>query len=159
MSSDNSGSSEACSDSIAAQQEEQQPTQSRNDDNHRVLPLCGTSLPPLPLPQRLPATEENDTFAEIIMNRALHDPPRWGWTAVGGIADVLSPQEVRYCDGLGRDGCLFSCVWCLLRVRADSHRLFLSFHQTLTHPYPLVSMNSDPGDIAHARLTKARPRD
>ena len=34
-------------------------------------------------------------YAESWMNLTLTDPPKWGWTAVGGIADVLSPHEVR----------------------------------------------------------------
>jgi hypothetical protein len=25
---------------------------------------------------------------------ALLDPPRWGWTATGGVADLLPPHEV-----------------------------------------------------------------
>jgi hypothetical protein len=29
------------------------------------------------------------------MNLSLLDPPRWGWAAVGGVADLLTPQEVR----------------------------------------------------------------
>eukprot|EP00934_Nitzschia_sp_Nitz4_P006935 Nitzschia sp. Nitz4//scaffold70_size99833//92652//96899//NITZ4_004611-RA/size99833-snap-gene-0.136-mRNA-1//1//CDS//3329557185//6925//frame0 len=31
--------------------------------------------------------------AETVMNLALSDPPRWGWTAAGGMADLLSPHE------------------------------------------------------------------
>jgi hypothetical protein len=34
--------------------------------------------------------------AESLMNLTLLDPPRWGWTAVGGVADLLSPHEVSY---------------------------------------------------------------
>lgn len=33
--------------------------------------------------------------AESGMNLALTDPPRWGWTAAGTIADLLPPHEVR----------------------------------------------------------------
>lgn len=34
-------------------------------------------------------------YAEATMNMPLFDPPRWGWTAIGGVADVLPPHEVR----------------------------------------------------------------
>eukprot|EP00536_Pseudo-nitzschia_multiseries_P004004 jgi/Psemu1/237178/estExt_Genewise1.C_640045 len=56
-----------------------------------------TSLLHLPESSLLPPTANTDgvLFAEMAMNRALYDPPRWGWTALGGIADVLSPHEVR----------------------------------------------------------------
>jgi hypothetical protein len=97
MSSENSGSTDVCSISIAAQQElQQRQTQLQNDEDSRILPQSRISLPPLALPQQPPASEESDKFAEIFMNRTLYDPPRWGWTALGGIADVLSPHEVRY---------------------------------------------------------------
>jgi hypothetical protein len=33
-------------------------------------------------------------YGESLMNLALYDPPRWGWTAVGTIADLLPPHEV-----------------------------------------------------------------
>jgi hypothetical protein len=35
-----------------------------------------------------------EEYAHAAMNLALFDPPRWGWTAIGGIADVLPPHEV-----------------------------------------------------------------
>lgn len=35
-----------------------------------------------------------DTNAETMMNLALLDPPRWGWSAAGGIVDMLPPHEV-----------------------------------------------------------------
>ncbi len=72
-----------------------QPTQSQKDENPRTLPQNPACPSPLTLPQQLPASETQDSFAEISMNKALYDPPRWGWTALGGIADVLSPHEVR----------------------------------------------------------------
>ena len=34
-------------------------------------------------------------YPESMMNLSLLDPPRWGWTAIGGVADVLTPHEVR----------------------------------------------------------------
>lgn len=37
---------------------------------------------------------KDDTDVESLMNLALSDPPRWGWTAAGGIADLLPPHEV-----------------------------------------------------------------
>ena len=75
------------------QQQEQQQSRNRNDENPGVLPQ---SLPPSSLPQQSPPLQEDDIYAETAMNMSLYDPPRWGWTAVGGIADVLSPHEVRY---------------------------------------------------------------
>ena len=39
--------------------------------------------------------QEYELSAETVMNLTLMDPPRWGWTAVGGVADLLTPQEVR----------------------------------------------------------------
>jgi hypothetical protein len=33
--------------------------------------------------------------AQTSMNLSLLDPPRWGWAAVGGVVDLLTPQEVR----------------------------------------------------------------
>lgn len=36
---------------------------------------------------------ELDAFTSI--NRTLLDPSRWGWTAGGGVADLLTPHEVR----------------------------------------------------------------
>jgi hypothetical protein len=43
------------------------------------------------LPQQQSAVSEN---ADTIMNLALSDPPRWGWTAAGTLADLLPPHEV-----------------------------------------------------------------
>jgi hypothetical protein len=37
------------------------------------------------------------TLAESMINLTLLDPARWGWTAAGGVADLLSPHEVRTC--------------------------------------------------------------
>jgi len=31
--------------------------------------------------------------SESLMNLTLIDPPRWGWTALGGVADLLTPHE------------------------------------------------------------------
>jgi hypothetical protein len=46
-------------------------------------------------------------YAEAVMNMTLFDPPRWGWTAVGGIADVLSPHEVNCTVEFSGDAHLF----------------------------------------------------
>ncbi|CAJ1954578.1 unnamed protein product [Cylindrotheca closterium] len=32
-------------------------------------------------------------YTQSSLNRLLYDPPRWGWSAVGGIADLLTPHE------------------------------------------------------------------
>ena len=33
--------------------------------------------------------------AEAMLNLALLDPPKWGWSAFGGITNVCTPHEVR----------------------------------------------------------------
>ena len=44
----------------------------------------------------LPSQPQKDyDYAERAMNMTLFDPPRWGWAAVGGVADLLTPHEVR----------------------------------------------------------------
>ena len=43
---------------------------------------------------RLP---ENDIYEENCINLSLLDPARYGWMALGGIADVSTPYEVRCC--------------------------------------------------------------
>lgn len=40
-------------------------------------------------------SEDIDLNAETMMNLSLLDPPHYGWTAAGGIADLLPPVEVR----------------------------------------------------------------
>jgi hypothetical protein len=35
-----------------------------------------------------------DVTAESMMNLSLLDPPKYGWSAAGGIVDVLPPVEV-----------------------------------------------------------------
>lgn len=37
---------------------------------------------------------DQDFLVENRINLALLDPARWGWTAGGGIADLLTPHEV-----------------------------------------------------------------
>ena len=39
-------------------------------------------------------SEDMDLNAETMMNLSLLDPPHYGWTAAGGIADLLPPVEV-----------------------------------------------------------------
>jgi hypothetical protein len=51
-------------------------------------------IPPVNGPSYLPPQPER--YSEAVMNMTLFDPPRWGWTAVGGIADLLSPHEVSF---------------------------------------------------------------
>jgi hypothetical protein len=46
--------------------------------------------------------QHSQEYPETVMNLSLFDPPRWGWTAVGGVADVLTPHEVRDCVFLNR---------------------------------------------------------
>jgi hypothetical protein len=38
---------------------------------------------------------ENDIYEENCINLSLLDPARYGWVALGGIADVSTPHEVR----------------------------------------------------------------
>ena len=49
-------------------------------------------------------------YGESLMNLALFDPPRWGWTAAGTIVDLLPPHEVciPYLAAVG--GCVRECV-------------------------------------------------
>lgn len=67
--------------------------------DHQILPASNYVLkdsetkklafiPPPPPPPR------PNEYAEAVMNMTLFDPPRWGWTALGGVADVLTPHEV-----------------------------------------------------------------
>ena len=60
---------------------------SNNNSNKATIPTNEPSsyLPPQP-----------EQYAEAVMNMTLFDPPRWGWTAVGGISDLLSPHEVSF---------------------------------------------------------------
>ncbi|KAL3910855.1 MAG: hypothetical protein SGARI_001925, partial [Bacillariaceae sp.] len=51
-------------------------------------------------PAKAPPQSQNDMpststleYPESMMNLSLLDPPRWGWTAIGGVADVLTPHE------------------------------------------------------------------
>jgi len=39
-------------------------------------------------------TSADDVNVETVMNLALLDPPRFGWSAIGGVVDVLPPHEV-----------------------------------------------------------------
>ena len=43
---------------------------------------------------RLP---ENDIYEENCINVSLLDPTRYGWMAMGGVADLSTPHEVRGC--------------------------------------------------------------
>lgn len=36
----------------------------------------------------------SDENAEAMMNLSLLDPPHWGWSAAGGVVDLLPPHEV-----------------------------------------------------------------
>lgn len=82
------------------QKEQQQQQQERQEENNNNVTLpqqsLPPSLPPPPLPPSLQPPQDFDCeYAERVMNMSLFDPPRWGWTAVGGVADLLSPHEVR----------------------------------------------------------------
>lgn len=48
---------------------------------HELAPLDGKPPP-------------SERYVESEINLSLLDPPRWGWTAGGGIVDVLTPHEV-----------------------------------------------------------------
>ena len=51
------------------------------------------------------ASKEGDfsaACAESVVNLALLDPPRWGWTALGGISDILLPHEVSLPERVAR---------------------------------------------------------
>ena len=75
-----------CSTSTAvAQQEQEDP--SREDGNCNLPQSLPHQFPPL--------SPQEDAYAETAMNMTLFDPPRWGWTALGGVADLLCPHEVR----------------------------------------------------------------
>lgn len=67
------------------------------DCNGEVLAAASTTKKKPPPPSAVP---EPSPFmsADNTMNLALMDPPRWGWTAAGGIVDLLPPHEVRYKD-------------------------------------------------------------
>jgi hypothetical protein len=47
--------------------------------------------------------------AEARINLALLEPQKWGWTAAGGIADLLPPHEVSLC---ARYAVLCFLFWC-----------------------------------------------
>ena len=82
-------------------EQQQQQQQERQEENNNNVTLPQQSLPPSlppppPLPPSLQPPQDFDCeYAERVMNMSLFDPPRWGWTAVGGVADLLSPHEVR----------------------------------------------------------------
>jgi hypothetical protein len=61
-------------------------------------------------PSQGPAQERLDTLAESMINLTLLDPARWGWTAAGGVADLLPPHEVRAC--LRKDDTVLAGVSC-----------------------------------------------
>ena len=46
-----------------------------------------------------PTQETMDVSTEAMLTLTLVDPPRWGWSAVGGVTDLLSPHEVRLLVG------------------------------------------------------------
>ena len=55
------------------------------------------ALTDLPERAELPAQMhqlDREKYAEATMNMTLVEPPKWGWTAVGGVADLLTPHEV-----------------------------------------------------------------
>jgi hypothetical protein len=48
------------------------------------------------------------------VNLTLLDPARWGWTAAGGVADLLPPHEVRLGRFQARGGCFRHALTSLL---------------------------------------------
>lgn len=38
--------------------------------------------------------EDEEVYAQTVANLTLLDPARWGWSAVGGVVDLLPPHEV-----------------------------------------------------------------
>jgi hypothetical protein len=66
-----------------------------------------------------PLEEDNaETCTESEINLALLDPSRWGWTAGGGIADLLPPHEVRRTN--------YSDERLIMHVTQLSHSIFHS---------------------------------
>lgn len=51
--------------------------------------------PPQERPPPSISRDEDGEYAEAVLNLTLFDPPRYGWTALGGVADLLPPHEVR----------------------------------------------------------------
>lgn len=60
--------------------------QSRGHGTDHTIPVVRTEK------HRLP---ENDVYEENCINLSLLDPARYGWMAVGGVADLSTPHEVR----------------------------------------------------------------
>ena len=53
-----------------------------------------TMSAPMAMDADQPLPPSYDVDAQSMMNLSLLDPPRWGWTALGGICDLLPPHEV-----------------------------------------------------------------
>jgi hypothetical protein len=70
--------------------------------------------------QPLPPSYDVDT--QSMMNLSLLDPPRWGWTALGGICDLLPPHEVSTILVNRNTGvcCLQGLTFCLLFSESPS---------------------------------------
>jgi len=78
-------------DTGITEQQQQQQIQEQQEKNVMLPESIPLSLPPPPPPP--PPPPQDYDYAERAMNMTLFDPPRWGWTAVGGVADLLSPHE------------------------------------------------------------------
>lgn len=63
-----------------------------------------------------------DIFCENSINLTLLDPPRYGWTAAGGVSDLLTPHEVSFmtqnCRYYVRENreLFICCLWNFLNV-------------------------------------------
>ena len=106
-----------------------------NNDNGE-----NAAKPAKPSQNDIPSTSTRE-YPETRMNLSLLDPPRWGWTAVGGVADVLTPHEVRY---FHEDEMFFEFFFRCLTA-SSSPATFL----------PVYSSRRDHGDeVPHCRSRK-----
>ena len=100
-----SSSASTSANALSAPQQNQQRRQSKN--HHSNESNDGSGTPPSSSSKGASgggqstnhhdrATTAGDVCGESLHRLAALDPPRWGWSASGGIADVLPPHEVRW---------------------------------------------------------------
>jgi hypothetical protein len=77
----------------------------------------------------------NDVNSHSLLNLTLLDPPRWGWSAAGGIVDVATPHDVRINNTLDtwysyliHWFCNFVCFKTFFRKRLFHPHTFPSIH-------------------------------